>query len=123
MAEAIVNARLGDRWDAFSAGSRPTGEVHPLALKTLAQIGITHQGRSKSIQEFIGQQFDLVVILCNDSDQDCPVWLGKGKVVHHPYPDPGRLAGTEQEKLQAFRGVRDSIDEQITHLLVTFAST
>lgn len=73
MAEAIVNARLGETWEAFSAGSRPTGFVHPKALAALAEIGIRHAGRSKSMDEFRGTAFDLVVTVCNSAAEECPV--------------------------------------------------
>ncbi len=117
IAEALVNVRFSDRWKAFSAGSRPAGKAHPLAIKVLAELGIDHQGKPKSIQEFLGQSFDLVVTLCDDSDADCPVWLGKGKQLHRPFPDPAKVTGSEDEKLQAFRQSRDDIDAELTRLL------
>ncbi len=116
MAEAIVNARLGDRWEAFSAGSRPAGYVHPLAIKALSEIGIDHHGRSKSIDEFRGQSFDVVVTLCDQADDECPVWLGKGKILHKPFPDPTNVTGSEAEKILAFRDVRDGIAKEVTRL-------
>src|SRR5690242_4764327 len=82
MAEAIVNARLGDRWEAFSAGTKPAGHVHPDAVAALHEIGIEHTGWSKSVQEFQGQPFDLVVTVCDSAAEDCPVWLGMGQRAH-----------------------------------------
>jgi arsenate reductase len=117
MAEAIVNAHVGDRWEAFSAGSRPAGYVHPLAIKALAEIGIDHQGRSKSIDEFRDQAFDAVITLCDQSDDECPVWLGKGRIIHNPYSDPAKVIGSDTEKMAAFRGVRDEIIAEIPKLL------
>jgi len=119
MAEALVNARYSDRWEAFSAGSHPAGQVHPLAIQVLAELGIDHQGKPKSIQEFIGQSFDLVVTLCDDSDTDCPVWLGKGRKLHRPFPDPARASGSEAEKLQVFRQVCGDIDAELTKMLIS----
>ena len=119
MAEAFVNARIGDHWEAYSAGSRPAGYVHPLALKALSEIGIDHQGRSKSIDEFSGQPFDVVVTLCDQSDDECPVWLGKGRNLHNPFPDPAKVNGSEAEKMAAFREVRDEIIAQIPGLLAS----
>lgn len=119
MAEAYVNARMGDHWEAYSAGSRPADYVHPLALKALSEIGIDHQGRSKSIDEFSGQAFDVVVTLCDQSDDECPVWLGKGRNLHNPFPDPAKVTGTEAEKMAAFREVRDEIIAQIPGLLAS----
>jgi arsenate reductase (thioredoxin) len=118
MAEAIVNDRLGDRWEAHSAGSHPAGYVHPLAVKSLAELGIAHQGRSKSIDEFRGQSFDVVVTLCDQDDEECPVWLGKGKNLHNPFPDPAKVTGNDAEKLAAFREVRDEIIAQLPGLLI-----
>ncbi len=117
MAEAIVNTRFGDRWEAFSAGSRPAGYVHPLALKVLSEIGIDHHGSSKSMDEFLSLSFDVVVTLCDQSDDECPVWLGKGRILHRPFPDPATVAGSEVEKSAAFRDIRDAIAAEVTSLL------
>ena len=93
MAEAIVNARLGDVWEAYSAGTQPAGYVHPLALRALAEIGIQHGGRSKHADEYRSVPFDLVVTVCDDAAENCPVWLGQGKRVHLGSPiRQGRLA-------------------------------
>ncbi len=117
LAEAIVNARFGSAWQAFSAGSKPAGYVHPMASKVLSEIGINTQGRSKSMDEFTGQSFDLVVTLCDQGEDECPVWLGKGKKVHMPFPDPAKAGGSDAEKMAAFRRVRDDISSALTQLL------
>lgn len=117
MAEAIVNARLGDRWEAVSAGTKPAGYVHPKALAALAEIGIRHEGRSKLADEFRGMGFDLVVTVCDSAAEECPVWLGKGKRVHHSFPDPGKAQGTDEEVMQVFRSVRDDMEREIIKLL------
>jgi len=117
MAEAIVNARLGDRWEAVSAGTEPAGYVHPLALRALAEIGIEHHGRSKHADEFRNVPFDLVVTVCDDAAENCPVWLGQGKRVHLGFPDPAKAAGTEDEVMAVFRAVRDQIAERVGVLL------
>jgi arsenate reductase len=117
IAEAIVNAHLGDRWEAFSAGSHPVGYIHPLALKVLSEMGIDHHGRSKSMDEFQGQSFDVVVTLCDQADDECPVWLGKGRILHRPFPDPANVTGSEADKLAAFYEVRDGIAKEIAVLL------
>lgn len=118
MAEAIVNSQMGEKWEASSAGSRPAGYVHPMAIKALAEMGIEHQGRSKSLDEFRGQAFDVVITLCDQSDDECPVWLGKGRNLHNPFPDPAKVTGSEAEKLAAFRAVRDDLIAQLPGLLV-----
>ena len=117
MAEAIVNARLGDRWAAVSAGTQPAGYVHPLALAALAEIGIVHQGRSKLADEYQGVPFDLVVTVCDSAAEECPVWLGPGRRVRHSFPDPAKATGTEAEIMEEFRRVRDAIAVEMTALL------
>jgi arsenate reductase (thioredoxin) len=117
MAEAIVNARLGDRWKAVSAGTRPTGFVNLKALEVLAEIGIQHVGRSKLVDEFQGVDFNLVVTVCDSAAEECPAWLGKGKRSHFDFPDPAKAIGTEDEVTQVFRRVRDDIEHKIVNLL------
>jgi arsenate reductase len=117
MAEAIVNARLSDDWRAFSAGTVPAGYVHPKAVQVLQEIGIAHQGESKSTEQFRDQDFDLVVTVCDDAAENCPVWLGKGKRVHLGFPDPAKAGGTDEEKLAAFWSVRDAIAQKVPELL------
>ncbi len=119
MAEAIVNARLGDEWQAFSAGTKPTGYVHPKALAALSEIGIQHTGSSKRADEFRDVDFDLVVTVCDSAAEECPVWLGKGKRVHHSFPDPAKAQGTEAEVMNVFRTVRDDIANVVPQLLKT----
>jgi arsenate reductase len=117
MAEAIVNARLGETWEAVSAGIKPTGYVHPKALEALAEIGIQHTGRSKPVDEFRGVDFDLVVTVCDSAAEECPVWLGKGKRIHLNFPDPAKAEGTDDEIMQVFRVVCDDIGREVVKLL------
>ena len=117
MAEAIVNARMGDTWQAFSAGTRPAGYVHPNALRVLAEIGIHHEGRSKSADEFRDVSFDVVVTVCDDAAENCPVWLGRGRRVHLSFSDPAKTAGTDEQVMAAFRRVRDDMARRIPALL------
>jgi arsenate reductase len=112
MAEAIVNARLGDKWEAVSAGTKPAGYVHPKALAALAEIGIEHSGRSKLADEFRCVDFDLVVTVCDSDAEECPLLLGKGKKIHHSFPDPAKT-----DDLADFRLVRDMIAREIPVLL------
>lgn len=117
MAEAIANARLGDTWEAQSAGTFPTGYVHPLALRVLEEIGIQHSGRSRHVNEVRGIPFDLVVTVCDSAAEECPVWLGPGIRRHHSFNDPAKAEGTEEEILQVFRQVRDQIASEIPSIL------
>jgi arsenate reductase len=115
MAEAIVNARMGEAWQAVSAGTKPAGYVHPKALEALREIGIQHEGRSKRAEEFREVEFDLVVTVCDSAAEECPVWLGKGKRVHHSFPDPALT-----DDMNDFRSVRDDIERVMIELLSKF---
>ena len=117
MAEAIINSRLGEEFEAFSAGTKPAGYVHPKVIQVLSEIGIRHQGRSKSADEFKDLPLDLVVTVCDSAAEECPLWLGQGKRLHHSFPDPVKVIGSEQEMLVAFREVRDAILGEIPPLL------
>ena len=117
MAEAIVNARYPE-WRAFSAGTKPTGHVHPKAIQALAEIGITHAGASKNINDLPAKDFDLVITVCDTAAEECPVWPGKaGRRTHHSFVDPAKNEGTDEEQMQAFRLVRDEMVEVIPTLL------
>ena len=113
MAEAMVNHDLGDRFEAFSAGTNPL-EPHPLALKVLGELGIEHAGaRSKHMDEFVDQTFDHVITLCDNANLACPVFMGGVKRIHLGFEDPDKAEGAEDEKFAVFRRVRDQIREQI----------
>jgi len=120
MAEALTNDLLSDQWKAFSAGTKPTGEVHPLTLQVLNEIGIAQEGRSKSVEEFKSAIFDVVITVCDEAAEDCPVWLGKGHIEHFYFSDPSRVTGTEEKKLRAFRKTRDEIKGKIIPFLERF---
>jgi len=112
MAEAVVNARLGGEWQAVSAGTKPAGYTHPKAIAALAEIGIQHTGRSKLADEFQGVAFDLVVTVCDSAAEECPIWLGKGKRLHHSFFDPAKT-----DDMDDFRRVRDEIARVIPEIL------
>jgi len=116
MAEAIVNARFPD-WEAFSAGVRPAGFVHPMAIQVLQELEIEQRGRSKSVEEFQNQAFDLVVTVCDDANEECPAWLGKGSRKHVSFRDPAKAGGTEDERFELFRSVRDLIASALPRIL------
>ena len=118
MAEAIVNARCPE-WRALSAGTKPAGYVHPLAIEVLAEIGISHNGVSKTIDKLPRRDFDLVVTVCDSAAEECPVWPGRaGKRVHHSFADPAKAQGTPDERKQMFRQVRDEMLKIIPELLI-----
>jgi arsenate reductase len=109
IAEAIVNAQGGGKWQAYSAGTHPAGYVHPLALQVLREIGIEHQGYSKSVEALREMPFDLVVTVCDSAAEECPVWLGPGKRLHLGFPDPAKVTGSDETILAAFRSLRDDM--------------
>ena len=116
MAEGLINAQLADRFTAFSAGTRPAGYVHPHAIAALREIGIDiSRQRSKSAEEFRQEPFDVVMTVCDDAAENCPVWLGQGQRVHIGFPDPA--AATPDEQAQQFRVVRDAIQNQLLSYL------
>lgn len=113
MAEALANHFLGNRYQAFSAGTEAT-RVNPFAIQVLAELGIdTSLLRSKTIDEFAGQTFDHVVTLCGDANEKCPLFFGGVERIHYGFEDPSRLTGSEEEVLPEFRRVRDEIKNWI----------
>ncbi len=118
MAEGLVNRFLGEQWEAYSAGTNPAGYVHPLAIQAMAEwdIDITGQ-RSKAVAEFLGADLDLVITVCDDAAQNCPLWLGSGQVIHIGFPDPAQAKGPQDEQLAIFRQVRDDLRQRVLRYL------
>jgi arsenate reductase len=109
MAEGLLRALKGDRWEAYSAGTAPTG-VHPCAVQVMAEIGIDIRGhRAKGLDAFQGIAFDEVVTVCDHAQESCPVVPGGGARRHQSFKDPAAAKGTEAEVLAVFRRVRDEI--------------
>lgn len=118
MAEGLVNGQYARVLKASSAGTRPS-RVHPLAIKVLAELGIDISGqRSKGLEEFEGQEFDTVVMVCSNAAETCPFFPGGKEQIHHGFEDPAAVEGTDEEKLAAFRRSRDEIDKWIMDNLV-----
>ncbi|MDX1990911.1 MAG: arsenate reductase ArsC [bacterium] len=118
LAEALINARRGEQWEAFSAGTEPAKQVNPYALRVLDELGINaHNSRPKSMMEFQGQAFDLVLTVCDDAAENCPFWPGQGRRVHVGFPDPAKAEGSDTEILNAFRSVAEGIETRILPLL------
>lgn len=118
MAEALWNSLGGGAWQAVSAGSRPAGYVHPLAIRAMAERGldIAHY-RSKSVDEFRTEPFDLVVTVCDNARDACPIFPGAKQTLHWPFDDPAYATGTDEEQLVEFRRVREEIRERISTYL------
>src|SRR5262245_31742549 len=117
MAEAIINARQGDQWQAVSAGTEPTAQVHPKAFAALSEIGIQPNGaRPEHVNELLGQRFDVVVTVCDSAAENCPIWPGQGRRVHLGFPDPAKATGTDDGVMAVFRAVRDDIAQKLPAL-------
>lgn len=118
LSEAITNALGGDNIEAFSAGSQPVGEVHPLSLKYLTERGYSIEGlKSQSWNDFADQRPDVVITVCDSAAKEtCPVWFGDCIQVHWGLPDPSKLQGSESEIRDAFFKVMDTIEDRVKAL-------
>ncbi len=110
MAEGILRATAGSLLDVQSAGSKPAGFVHPLAIKVMAEIGIDiSQHRSKPLSEFLDREVETVITVCGNADSACPLFPGQVNRHHWPFEDPAHAQGNDEDKLQVFRRVRDEM--------------
>ena len=110
MAEGILHQAAGDFLDVQSAGSKPAGYVHPLAIKALAEIDIDISShRSKHMDEFLQQDVETVITVCGNADQACPMFPGQVNRYHWGFDDPAHAEGDEEQQMQVFRRVRDEI--------------
>jgi arsenate reductase (thioredoxin) len=122
MAEGLLRHIDGTRFEAFSAGTKPVG-VNPLAIQAMREIGIDiSMQRSKPVAEFAGQEFATVITVCDNAAEQCPVFPGAPQRVHWSLPDPAAISGTEEEKLGAFRRVRDELERRILSFVNSVAS-
>ncbi len=110
MAEAFIKHWYPD-WQVFSAGTNPSVQVHPIAVKVMSEIGIDiSKGYPKDVDEFTHQSFDYVITVCGNAKETCPVFIGEVKVLDHVgFDDPAEATGTEDEILEVFRIIRDEI--------------
>ncbi|MGA9450234.1 MAG: arsenate reductase ArsC [Verrucomicrobiia bacterium] len=110
MAEGFLRAAAGELVNVQSAGSKPTGYVHPLAIKVMAEAGIDISGhRSKHLKEFLEQPIHTVITVCGNVDAACPIFPGQVNRHHWPFIDPAKATGTDEEILACFRQVRDEM--------------
>ena len=115
LAEGLLRAAAGDLLDVQSAGSKPAGYVHPLAVAAMKEIGIDLSAhRSKSMTEFMDRKVETVITVCGNADQACPIFPGQVNRHHWPFEDPAHAPGTDEEKLAVFRRVRDEIRRTFT---------
>ncbi len=117
MAEGLINHDLKGEVQAFSAGVRAT-RVNPRAIQVMAELGINISGqRSKSMDEYMADRFDLAITLCDSAQKQCPMFPGANRLIHMGFPDPGKATGTEAEIMNEFRRVRDAIRRQMVPFL------
>jgi arsenate reductase len=117
MAEGLLRHQAGNRFEVFSAGTKPSS-VRPEAIAVMNEIGIDISGhRSKSVDGFNGAQLDYVITVCDDANESCPVFPGATKRLHWPFEDPAVVAGSEDERKAEFRKVRDQIQGRIVEFL------
>jgi len=117
MAEGLLRADGGERFDVHSAGTHP-GVVRPEAIAVMREIGIDISGhRSKSVHEFLGQPFDLVMTVCDRANESCPVFPQQTRRLHWSFEDPAAVEGDEAVRLQAFRRIRDEIRQKLREWL------
>ncbi len=113
MAEGLLRHDAGDRFEVFSAGTKPS-HVRPEAITAMKELGIDIAGhRSKSVDEFTGQHLDYVLTVCDNAKESCPIFPGKTVTIHRNFEDPAALQGSEEERLARFRRVRDEIREYL----------
>lgn len=119
MAEGLLREIGGGEVDVLSAGVAPT-HVRPEAIEVMGEIGIDISGQhSKSVDEFAGQEFDLVITVCDNANQECPIFPGKTERIHWSIEDPAAVKGNEQARLAAFRRVRDELDERLREFVLS----
>jgi len=113
MAEGLLRHDADDRFDVESAGTNPS-RVRPEAIAVMRELGIDISGhRSKSVDEFAGQQFDYVLTVCDNARESCPIYPGHANRLHHSFDDPAAVEGDAEQRLAAFRRVRDEIRDYL----------
>ncbi len=118
MAEGLLRHLAGDRFEAHSAGTEAT-RVRPLAVRAMDEVGVDISGQeSKTLERYLGEPFDYVITVCDDANEACPFFPGARNRLHWSFEDPSRADGSEQERLEVFRSVRDRIRERIEQELL-----
>lgn len=110
MAEGVLRHIAGDLFDVFSAGSNPTGYVHPNAIKALKEIGIDISGHtSKHLDQFLNAGIGIVITVCDNANDSCPIFPGEIKRYHWSFEDPPKSVRDGETEMEAFRRIRDEI--------------
>jgi arsenate reductase (thioredoxin) len=115
LAEGLLRAAAGDLLNVASAGSKPAGYVHPMAITAMKEIGIDISAHtSKHMNEFLKGMVETVITVCGNADQACPIYPGQVNRHHWPFEDPAHATGTDEEKMEMFRRVRNEIRRTFT---------
>lgn len=118
MAEGLLRQLGGNAYEAYSAGSKPSGYVSPLAIEAMSRIGIDISAqRSKSVSEFEGQRFDTVITVCDSAAQECPVFAGAPERIHWSILDPSNASGSHEERLATFCSIRDDLASRLNEFI------
>jgi arsenate reductase len=118
IAEGLLNAYYGKKYKAYSAGIIPA-KINPLVIQVMTEIGIDlSKNRSKSIEEFRGESFDIVVTVCDNAQEVCPFFPGK-KVLHKNFQDPSLIQGSKEERVERIKQIRDNIMDWILETFYT----
>ena len=118
MAEVVLNHLGKGRYDAMSAGAKPTGQIHPLAIRTLKEARLPTEGlRSKSWEELKNQPIDIIITVCDNAKQSCPIWPGQPTTLHWSLEDPAEATGSDEEKMEVFEKVFWKIKRHIHSFL------
>jgi arsenate reductase (thioredoxin) len=113
MAEGLLRHEAGPSWEVFSAGTNPT-RVRPEAIAVMHEAGIDISGHhSKSVDEFLGQEFDYVITVCDNARETCPVFPARTRRIHWSIEDPAAIKGSEEDRLNAFRHARDELQGRL----------
>jgi arsenate reductase len=117
MAEGLLRNMAGDRFEVFSAGTRPAG-LNPMAVAAMGEIGMDiSRHHSKSVEEFSRQSFDYVITVCDSANESCPIFPGVAQRLHYSFQDPAAAQGSAEEQMAVFRRVRDQIGERLREFL------
>ena len=118
MAEALLREKSQDQVEVFSAGTEPS-EINPLAIRALAEMRVNVLGqRSKHLQEYIGEDFDYIITVCDRAREACPVFPGDPVQIHWSFPDPAAVEGPEEMRYRAFRQTALQLNNRIGYLLL-----
>ena len=118
MAEALWESLGNGKWQSESAGSKPSGYVHPLAIRAMHELDIDiAENVSKPLDQFRGKAYDLVITVCDNAKESCPVFSGAKQTLHWPFDDPADATGSDEEIMNTFRRVRDEIKARIQSFL------